>query len=197
LRAHLLFEWLQSVVPIGIQVILICGLGLRHCPGRPSSGRDRRFQLTLPGNPFHHPLCAAGACLLISTHVGNPNTRVGISADAAGESARATIWNAVCNTTGCGKGPKHACLRARLRIVPACLQQLTEPRLRWSGPAEPFFRSLLIILIREQNLQHATLRRAIECGGRARQRHAVGNHRGYVEYAELEQFQRRFETAAA
>jgi hypothetical protein len=35
---------------------------------------------------------------LISTHVGNPNTSVGRSADAAGESARATIWNAVCNT---------------------------------------------------------------------------------------------------
>jgi hypothetical protein len=46
--------------------------------------------------------CGAGTLpagsRLISTHVGNPNTSVGMSADAAGESARATIWNAVCNT---------------------------------------------------------------------------------------------------
>jgi hypothetical protein len=44
----------------------------------------------------------------------------------------------------CGKRPKTACLPARLRIVPACLQHLTEPRPRGSGPSEPFFRGLLV-----------------------------------------------------
>src|SRR5205814_2043198 len=42
------------------------------------------------------------------------------------------------------KRPETVCLRARLRIASPCLQQLTEPRPRGSGPAEPFFRSLLI-----------------------------------------------------
>jgi hypothetical protein len=35
----------------------------------------------------------SGAQRLVSTHVGNLDTSVGMGADAAGESARATIWS--------------------------------------------------------------------------------------------------------